>query len=348
MYLIEPKRNGKWVFDPGVNMALQEYVKDELFLDDDVIFPYMMHPAVQIGKYQNAYEEVNQTYMEENDIKIVRRETGGGAIYLDDRNMSFCFLLSGDQNIYGNYERLYEPAIQALKKLGINGVKQEGRNDLVLDGKKISGAAMTVQSGRIYAGYSLLLDPNYEVMTRVLNPNAKKITSHGIQSVRSRVGSIREHLPSEHQSMTVWDFTEYILCELLEIENLDEAKRYILTKSDWKKIDELTNEKYHNWDWNYGRFQQFSYERTARFSAGTIKVGLEVTYGKISTIQFSGDFFGTKDKKDIEEALIGVRLRKEDLLHALAPYYLHDYFGHITYEAFVEFLLSEEEQEKEG
>src|SRR5699024_12699779 len=140
----------------------------------------------------------------------------------------------------------YEPAIQALKKLGNNGVKQEARNDLVLDGKKISGAAMTVQSGRVYAGYSLLLDPNYEVITRVLNPNAKTMTSHGAQSVRSQAGSIREHLPSEHQSMTVWDFTEYILCDLLEIENLDEAKRYILTKSDWKKIDELTNEKYHN------------------------------------------------------------------------------------------------------
>src|SRR5699024_10507009 len=123
---------------------------------------------------------------------------------------------------------------------------------------------------------------------------------HGIQSVRSRVGSIREHLPSEHQSMTVWDFTEYILCELLEIESLDEAKRYILTKSDWEKIDELTNEKYNNWNWNYGRFQQFSYERKARFSAGTIKVGLEVTYVENSENQLFGDFSGTKKQKEIK------------------------------------------------
>lgn len=348
MYLIEPKRNEKWVFDPGVNMALQEYVKDELFLDDDVVFPYMMHPAVQIGKYQNAYEEVNQAYMEENNIQIVRRETGGGAIYLDDQNMSFCFLLSGDLNIYGNYERLYEPVVQALEKLGISGIKQEGRNDLILDGKKISGAAMTVQSGRVYAGYSLLLDPNYEVMTSVLNPNAKKITSHGIQSVRSRVGSIRSHLSSTYQHMTVWDFTEYILCELLEIEKLTDAKRYVLTDEDWDRIDKITKDKYHNWDWNYGRFQQFSYERTARFSAGTIQVGLEITFGKVSAIQFFGDFFGTKDKQDIEQALTGIRLKKEDLLQALLPFHLNDYFGHITTEAFVDFLLSEEDKEKEG
>src|SRR5699024_686669 len=108
-------------------------------------------------------------------------------------------------------------------------------------------------------------------------------------------------------------------------------KRYILTKSDWEKIDELTNEKYHNWDWNYGRFQQFSYERTARFSAGTIKDGLEVTYVKIFAIQFSGDFFGTIDKKDIEVTIIAIRLRKEDILNALTKYFLNDYFGHITY-----------------
>lgn len=348
MYLIEPKRNEHWVFDPGINMALQEYVKDELFLDDDVIFPYMMHPAVQIGKYQNAYEEVNQTYMEEKNIQIVRRETGGGAIYLDDQNMSFCFLLQGDLDIYGNYERLYEPVIKALEKLGIKNLKQEGRNDLILDGKKISGAAMMIQDGRIYAGYSLLLDPNYEIMTRVLNPNAKKITSHGIQSVRSRVGALRPYLPAEYGDMDVWDFTDYILCELLQIETLDEAKRYILTDNDWARIDAITKEKYHNWDWNYGRFQQFSYERTARFPVGTIQVGLDITYGKISTIRFFGDFFGTKDKSDIEQALIDVRLRREDILLALSPFNLSDYFGQMTPDVFVDFLLSEEEKENEG
>src|SRR5699024_3284549 len=186
MYLIESKRNGEWIYDPGMAMALQEYVKDHIFLDDDVLFPYMMHPVVQIGKFQNAYEEVNQPYMDAHDIKIVRRESGGGAIYLDDRNMSFCFLFNGVNDIYGNYGRLYEPAVKALKKLGVDNVEYKGRNDLVLDGRKISGAAMTLQKGRVYAGYSLLLDPDYEAIASVLNPNQKKIESHGIQSVRSR------------------------------------------------------------------------------------------------------------------------------------------------------------------
>jgi len=341
MYLIESKRNGEWIYDPGMVMALQEYVKDYIFLDDDVLFPYMMQPAVQIGKFQNAYEEINQPYMDEHGIKMIRRETGGGAIYLDDQNMSFSFLVDGDTDVYGNYAGLYEPVVKALKKLGVDHVEQQGRNDLVLDGKKISGAAMTIQNGRIYAGYSLLLDPNYEAMVSVLNPNQKKIESHGIQSVRSRVGSIRPHLAPEHQEMTVWDFTDYMMCQLLGVNDVSEAKRYELTKEDWAAVDKITAEKYNNWDWTYGRFNQFEYHLTERFPIGTISAGLTIKHAKIASIQITGDFFGTKDIKDIEDALVGVRLKKEDLLRTLEPLDLANYFGNLMKEDFVKFILSE-------
>ncbi|RDW18935.1 lipoate--protein ligase [Oceanobacillus chungangensis] len=340
MYLIESKRDGEWIYDPGVAMALQEYVKDHIFLDDDVLFPYMMQPAVQIGKFQNVYEEVNQPYMDEHGIKIIRRETGGGAIYLDDRNMSFCFLFNGNNDIYGNYSRLYEPAIKALQKLGVDKLEQKGRNDLVLDGKKISGAAMTVQKGRIYAGYSLLLDPNYEAMVSVLSPNQKKIESHGIQSVRSRVGSIRPNLAPEYQEMTVWEFTDYMICQLLEIDNISQAKRYELTSRDWTEVDKIAAEKYNNWDWNYGHFKQFEYRLTDRFPIGTISIGLSIEHAKIAAIQITGDFFGTKDVKEVEEALVGERLRKADLLKALEMLDLVDYFGNLTKEELVNFMLS--------
>ena len=341
MYLIESKRNGKWIYDPGMSMALQEYVKDHIFLDDDVLFPYMMRPAVQIGIYQNAYEEVKQPYMDEHDIKIIRRVTGGGAIYLDDRNMNFCFLFNGNSDINGNYARLYEPAIKALRKLGVDNLEQKGRNDLVLDDKKISGAAMMLQAGRVYAGYSLLLDPNYEAMVSVLTPNQKKIESHGIQSVRSRVGSIRPHLALEYQDMTVWDFTDYMICQLLEIDDMSQAKRYELTSEDWAAIDKIVEEKYNNWDWNYGRFKQFEYHLTERFPIGTIRVGLSVDHAKIAAIQITGDFFGKEDIKDIEEALVGVRLKKDDLLNTLEPLDLVHYFGNLTKEEFSSFILSE-------
>ncbi|QKY68409.1 lipoate--protein ligase [Lentibacillus sp. CBA3610] len=341
MYLIDSKRNGEWIYDPGMTMALQEFVKDHIFLDDDVLFPYMMHPVVQIGKFQNAYEEINQPYMDEHDIKILRRESGGGAIYLDDRNMSFCFLFDGSNDIFGNFARLYEPAIKALEKLGVDNPEYQGRNDLVLDGKKISGAAMTMQQGRVYAGYSLLLDPDYEAIASVLNPNQKKIESHGIGSVRSRVGAIRPHLAPEYQDMTVWEFTDYMICELLGVNDISEAKRYELTPEDWAGVDKIAAEKYHNWDWNYGRFNQFEYRLTERFPIGTINAGLTIEHARIAEIQITGDFFGTNDIKEIEKALTGVRLRKDDLLNAMKRYDLTGYFGNLTKEEFVSFILSE-------
>lgn len=347
MYLIEPKRDGKWIYDPGVSMAIQEYVKDHVFLDDDVLFPYMMQPAVQIGKYQNAYEEVNQPYMDEHDIRLIRRATGGGAIYMDDQNMSFCFLFNDTESLDRNYAALYEPAIQALKNLGIDEtlLGQKGRNDLELDGKKISGAAMAIQNGRIYAGYSLLLDPNYEAMVEVLTPNQKKIQSHGIQSVRRRVGSIRPYLAEQYRDMTVWDFTDYMICQLLGIDDVSEAKRYEFTAEDWDGIDKIAAEKYNNWDWNYGHFKQFEYRLTERFPIGTMTLGLTIEHAKIAQLQITGDFFGSKDVHDLEQLLIGTRLRKDDLLKQLENVDLTAYFGQLTKENFVAFLLSEQQVE---
>lgn len=343
MYLIESKRDGEWILNPGLAMALQEYVKDHIYLDEDILLPYIMQPAIQIGKFQNAYEEVNQPYLDEQDIKVVRRETGGGAIYLDDRNMNFSFLLKGDHNVYGNYARLYGPAIQALKKLGVGGLEQEGRNDLVLDGKKVSGAAMTLHNERIYAGFSLLLDPDFERMVLALSPNQKKISSHGIQSIRSRVGSLRPYFSPEYQNITVEDFTDYMICQLLNISSIAEAKRYEFTAEDWKQIDKIAAEKYNNWDWNYGRFKQFEYQMTERFPVGTVTVGIQAVHGKINEIQISGDFFATKDIRDVEEKLVGVRLRKDDLLEALTSVDLTNYLGALSPEEFVQFILSERE-----
>lgn len=340
MYLIMPKRNDKWIYDPSISMAIQVYVKDHLFLDDDVMFPYMMSPVVQIGKFQNAYEEINQPYMDEHNIQLLRRDTGGGAVYLDDKNMSFCFLLDGDTDIFGNYGRLFEPAMKGLQKLGVKNLEQKGRNDLLLNDKKISGAAMTLENGRIYAGYSLLLDPNYEAMVAALNPNQKKIQSHGIKSIRSRVGSIRPHLAPEYQSMSVWEFTDHMICAILGIEHINEAKQYVLTSDDWDAIDKLANDKYKNWDWTYGRFQHFEYDISERFSIGTISFGLSVTHAKISDIQITGDFFGRKDINDIENALIDIRLNKNELTQALNNFNLNEYFGKITTEEFVNAILS--------
>src|SRR5699024_11061499 len=242
-----------------------------------------------------------------------------------------------------NYKYLYQPVMEALNTMSVAQPEQKGRNDLLLNNKKISGAAMAVHKGRVDAGYSLLLDPDYESRLAVSRPNQKKINSHGIQSVRSRVGAIRPHLATEYKNITVWEFTDVLLQHLLNIDDVQQAKRYELTREDWKGIDEIAAEKYNNWDWNYGRFQQFEYQVSKRFSIGTIHIGLKIIYAKISDISITGDFFGTENIQDLEATLIGVRLKKEELLKAISSINIADYFNGISKEEFIQFIMEENE-----
>ena len=302
----------------------------------------MCHPSVQIGLNQNAYEEVNQAYMDEHGIGIVRRETGGGAIYLDDKNMSFCYLLNTDNHtdIFGNYAKLYEPIVEVLEDLGVEGLHQVGRNDLTLNGQKISGAAMTVVNGRIYAGYSLLLDPDFEVMEKVLNPSKKKIASHGVKSVRARVGTLRPALDPKYQDIDVYEFTDLILCKLLQIDDIQDAKRYELTAKDWAAIDEIVRTRYNNWDWTYGRFKAFEAQVQERVEGvGTLHIGLNVKHAKIEGIQISGDFFGIQPVEELEGLLQGVRLKRQAIEEALNEIDIADYISKLDLRTFVDIVL---------
>ncbi len=148
MYLIEPIRNGKYVTDGAVALAMQVYVQQNVFLDDDILFPYYCDPKVEIGKFQNTVAEVNEQYLKEHNIQVVRRDTGGGAVYVDSGAVNVCYLIQ-DNGVFGDFERTYAPAIQALHELGATGVEKTGRNDLTIDGKKVSGAAMTISNGRV-------------------------------------------------------------------------------------------------------------------------------------------------------------------------------------------------------
>ncbi len=205
MYLIEPIRNGEYITDGAIALAMQVYVNQHIFLDEDILFPYYCVSKVEIGRFQNTAIEVNQDYIDKHSIQVVCRDTGGGAVYVDKGAVNMCCILEQDTSIYGDFQRFYQPAIKALHTLGATDVVQSGRNDLTLNGK-VSGAAMTLMNNRIYGGYSLLLDVNYEAMDKVLKPNRKKIASKGIKSVRARVGHLREALDEKYRDITIEEF----------------------------------------------------------------------------------------------------------------------------------------------
>lgn len=340
MYLIEPIRNGEYITDGVVNTAMQVYVSQNIFLDDDILLPYYCDPKVEIGRFQNTAVEINQDYIDEHGIQVMRRETGGGAVYVDRGAVNMCCLLQNDNSIYGDFQKFYEPAIKALHNLGATEVVQSGRNDLEINGKKISGAAMTLINGRIYGGYSLLLDVDYEAMIKVLKPNRKKIESKGIKSVRSRVGSIRDNLAIEYQNITIHEFKDLMIKQLLGLDDINDVKRYELSEADWHVIDEMVAKKYKNWEWNYGRSPRYEYNRDAKLAAGTIDITLAVEQGRIVACRIYGDFFGQGEIKEVEQQLIGVRVVKADLLDALSEIDIPYYFGKTSAEELVELILS--------
>ena len=321
-------------------MAMQVYELNNIDIDETVIFPYYCEPKVEIGLFQNAETEVNHDYMKEKDIILVRRDTGGGAVYVDNGAVNVCFLMPGDTDVYGNYKKFYQPAVDVLHSLGATEVEQRGRNDLTVRGKKVSGAAMTLVRGKIYGGYSLLLDVNYEAMVNALTPNRKKIESKGIESVKARVMGMRELLKPEYQNVTIDEFKNLIICGLMGIEDIKDAKRYELTDEDWAAIEKLADEKYRNWDWNYGKSPRYNYNRDAHLAIGTVDFSLEVEEGRITQAKIYGDFFGKGNVRDVEEKLIGVRVKEEDLLEALGSIDLSFYFGNVEAKELVDLILS--------
>ncbi|HDC5722108.1 TPA: lipoate--protein ligase [Staphylococcus aureus] len=309
MYLIEPIRNGEYITDGAIALAMQVYVNQNIFLDEDILFPYYCDPKVEIGRFQNTAIEVNQDYIDKHSIKVVRRDTGGGAVYVDKGSVNMCCILEQDTSIYGDFQRFYQPAIKALHTLGATDVIQSGRNDLTLNGKKVSGAAMTLMNNRIYGGYSLLLDVNYEAMDKVLKPNRKKIASKGIKSVRARVGHLRGALDEKYRDITIEAFKNLMVTQILGINDIKEAKRY-------------------------------EYNRSERLSSGTVDITISVEQNRIADCRIHGDFFGQGDIKDVEQALQGTKMTREDLTHQLKQLDIVYYFGNVTVESLVEMILS--------
>lgn len=293
-----------------------------------------------MGRYQNARGEANLDYMKDNDIGLVRRDTGGGTIYLDMGGVNFCFLTdSDDKGADVNFDEMYRPVIEILNELGLHDVEKSGRNDLLVNGKKVSGAAMSIVNGRTYGGYTLLLDIDEEKMVKSLNPNKKKMASKGIKSVRSRVNSLRDHLADEYKNLSSIDFTELMILKIFGAADRNEVKTYELTNADWSAIDLLMAEKYDNWEWNFGKSPRFTYSRDGRFSIGTLDITLDVENGKIHSAKIYGDFFGSADIQDVEKALEGVKLREDDLLNALSSINLRYYLGNVTEQDIVKLIL---------
>ncbi|EJL44862.1 lipoate-protein ligase LplJ [Brevibacillus agri] len=322
------------ITDPRINLAIEEYALKHLPASEDYLLFYINEPSIIIGKNQNTIEEINAAYVEENNIHVVRRLSGGGAVYHDLGNLNFSFITNDDGESFHNFRKFTEPVVQALKKLGVEA-ELTGRNDIQVGERKISGNAQYSTKGRMFSHGTLLFDSEMENVVSALKVNAAKIQSKGIKSIRSRVANISEFLP---QPMTIEEFRLAILHSIFGEGQVEEYK---LTDEDWAKIHELSKARYQSWDWNYGKSPKSNYRQTKRFeNIGSIEVQLDIEKGKIKEAKIYGDFFGVRDVAELEELLRDTPYDRASVSERLAGVNLQEFFGNLDREAFVSLLIA--------
>jgi lipoate-protein ligase A len=320
--------DNKGITDPRINLAIEEYALKNLDINQTYLLFYINKPSIIIGKNQNTIEEINTEYVEDNGIIVVRRLSGGGAVYHDLGNLNFSFITKDDGDSFHNFRKFTEPVTNALHKLGVNA-ELSGRNDIEVEGRKISGNAQFSTKGRMFSHGTLLFNSEVEHVVSALKVKKDKIESKGIKSIRSRVANISEFLT---EKISIEEFRTLLLQNIFEG---DEITEYVLTEEDWEKIHQLSEERYQNWEWNYGKSPKFNFQHSHRFPVGSIDVRLEVDKGMIDNCKIYGDFFGVGDVNDIEEKLKNIRYEKSEIENALSDIEIKHYFGNITKEEFI-------------
>jgi lipoate-protein ligase A len=325
------------ITDPRINLALEEYALRNFGESEDYLLFYINGPSIIIGRNQNTLEEINDEYVRENGIHVVRRMSGGGAVYHDEGNLNFSFITNYKKENLHNFKKFTKPVIQVLNEMGVDA-EMSGRNDILAEGRKISGNAQFSTGKRMFSHGTLLFNSDLEEVTRALDVKMNKIESKGHKSVRSRVANISEFLKKE---LSVSEFRQRLLDGLYR--ERDNFETYHLTDDEWNAVHALKDEKYGNWDWNFGRSPDFNIQRSKRFPVGEIDLRLDVEKGHIKNLKIYGDFFGKEPVDEIEEILKDVRYDPSDIEIALNGIDVKEYFGNVEKAEFLELVYGEAE-----
>jgi lipoate-protein ligase A len=325
--------DNRGITDPTLNLALEEYALNMFPSDEDYLLFYINEPSIIIGKNQNTVEEINAAYVKEHGIHVVRRLSGGGAVYHDLGNLNFSFITNDDGKSFHNYRKFTEPVVQALHKLGVNA-ELTGRNDIQVGERKISGNAQYSAKNRMFSHGTLMFDSEIENVVSALNVNFEKIQSKGVKSIRSRVANISEFLS---ETIGIGQFKSKLLESIFGGTDVPEYK---LSEADWEAVRRLADERYRSWDWNYGKSPSFNVRKTKRLEGvGTFDVRLNVEGGKISDATVYGDFFGVGEAGELASKLVGVKYDEAVVRERLEDVDLTYYFGRITKEQWLELMF---------
>lgn len=317
--------------DTQFNIAFEEFCFKNLKNEDKIFLLWINKPSIIVGKYQNTAEEINIEYVKENNIEVVRRISGGGAVYHDLNNLNYTIISNETKGTAFDFKALSQPVIDTLAELGVEAVST-GRNDIEIDGQKICGNAQAYIQGRIMHHGCLLFDVDLSVLVNALKVSKDKIESKGVKSVRARVTNILPHL---EEKISVEEFSNKILEHMKK--EFPEMKEFIPTEEQLKEIKKIRDEKFATWDWNFGKNPEYNITRSTRFKAGKIQIFAIIEKNHIESIKIYGDFFGNNSNlEEFENHLIGTKYTREDITNRLKTINFAEYFGGFEIEELAE------------
>jgi len=316
--------------DPHYNMAFDEFCLERLNCDDCVFYLWQNRPSVIIGLNQNAYSEVNLNYLKEHDITLARRVTGGGAVYHDLQNLNYT-IVGRSEDLERDYPGYMTYMVNALRSLGVPA-EMTGRNDILVDGRKVSGYAKRVYKDRLMVHGTLMFDVDIEELTKALAVPGSKLEAGGIASVRSRVANLKEYLPY----LSVNEF-QNALEDMLSNGHAD--SEIVLTAEQLASVEAEAASCFRTWEWNYGKSPMAAFCSKKKFACGTVEARVDVEHGLITALVFGGDFLGNLPSEELAAALVGLRFARPELLAALEKKPIENYFDGLSIDDLVDLIL---------
>lgn len=322
--------DNRGVLDARRNLALEEYVLRHKPTAEDCLLFYVNAPAIIIGRNQNTIEEIDPAVVAERGITVVRRLSGGGAVYHDLGNLNFSFITPAAPERFNRYDAFLRPVLDVLRAFGLDA-ELGGRNDITVDGRKVSGNAQFTTTRRMFSHGTLLVDADLDTVTAALRPKPGKVESKGVKSIRGRVANIAE-LVAERGGprVTVDGLRDALMERLFGTHDVARVPQVEMTAEDWRAVEVLAVEKYGSWTWTYGEDPPSDVQRARRFAAGELDVRLAVAGGRITAARVYGDFQGPEDVRGFEDRLVGVAYDRASVGRVLDGVDVTAYFGAVS------------------
>ena len=327
-YIINENNN------PRYNLALEEYVLKNL--DGEYFFLWQNEPTIVIGKHQNTISEINLDYVEKKGIHVVRRMSGGGAVYHDLGNINFSFIQEKKDLADFDFSFFTRPIVDLLGELGIKA-EFNSRNDLAIDGKKFSGNAQYIFKKKILHHGTLLFNSEMEELVNSLKVSKDKIESKGLKSIKSRVANIKDYIGEDSKIKEVSDFKDALFEHMKN--RMEEFEEYVLTENDKKEIEKLKKEKYDKWEWNYGESPEADIHRQRKYTAGKVESYIKLKDGLIENIKLYGDFFSSREIEDLENGLKGKKYMISEIAEYLKTVNVSEYFSGFSEEEILDVII---------